>query len=142
MDLQQEGRGRSSCVFQHAKFCITCTLAVISAPGHKTIGHIINECTTSRCFPKGGVPDNIVCHYSASHWQTQETLLQFVQRLDKEFDVRWLLLLDCAPTHCARDLVAGIAEQSPKCSRAYVPRGTTSVCQPLDGFYFKSFKSK
>eukprot|EP00971_Amphidinium_carterae_P051179 1007776-Amphidinium_carterae.1 len=122
-------------------FCITCTLAVFSAPGHKMIGQVIYEGTTERCLPKGVVPENSVCHCSTSHWQMQQTLLEFVQRLDQEFDVRWVLLWDCAPAHCARDFVIAVAEQRPKCTLAYVPCGTTSVCQPLDRFYFESFQS-
>eukprot|EP00971_Amphidinium_carterae_P054840 1080595-Amphidinium_carterae.1 len=73
-----------------------------------------------------------------NHWQSCESLVRWLVHVDgilnKDIDpsTPWLVILDCAPVHCAIEFRQAIKAALPHLTLCYVAAGMTSVAQPLD----------
>ena len=125
-----------------------CTLSVgISTNGAMDMqAQLVFKGTTSRSEPQVEVPENMSITHSETHWATQESFLGFVQQCENALfrntgPDSWILIIDLAPIHCAREALEKLKEQHPLCNVLFCPPKSTSVTQPLDRSYFKGLKA-
>ena len=55
--------------------------------------------------------------------------------------IPWLLVLDCAPQHVAKEFRSIMRDTRPHIKLCYVQRNLTAYTQPLDRAYMPDFKS-
>ena len=100
---EQEGRLRLRAQF------VTVTLAANMRGGMWT--QIVYEGKTDRVRPHGPLFPRQLVTISPTHWITQEVLLDMIDAVDTDMNARagdaelipWLLVLDCAPQHVAKE---------------------------------------
>ena len=99
--------------------------------------------------PRGpAFPCQLVSH-SPTHWITQEALLDMIDAIDADMHARpgdvdlipWLLVLDCAPQHVAKEFRSTMRDTRPHIKLCYVQRDFTGYTQPLDRAYMRAFKN-
>ena len=78
-----------------------------------------------------------------NHWASQETLFSFLAHVQEELGAEqpWLCMLDCAPIHIAAEFRDNVSLLLPNCHLCFIDAGATSILQPLDIGYFRSFKN-
>ncbi len=123
---------------------MTVTLACGASSGllHQIIfaGKTVASLPVSPLFP------NQTVTHSATHWATEDSLVQMIDHVDRELNPNgerrdWLCVLDCAPGHIAAPWRARMAADRPWVKLCYIAAGFTASCQPLDLAYMKSFKA-
>ena len=97
-------------------------------------------------FHRGPVEHDVHLNFTESHWQSTESMISFVQFLEKVLNPTdeqrpWILLLDCASVHTASAFRQQLHSQLPWVKSIYIPGGSTAYNQPLDRSMMKSFKS-
>eukprot|EP00971_Amphidinium_carterae_P156429 3100675-Amphidinium_carterae.1 len=106
----------------HSKVAFTATLAISAkAGGPGPFTQLILQGETGQMSP---------CRSSA------EGLLPSQIGVDR----KWLAVLDCAPQHVAADFIGRVRLHLPNTKLAFIARGTTAWCQPLDTHYMRPYK--
>uniref|UniRef100_A0A7S4GKV6 DDE-1 domain-containing protein n=1 Tax=Eutreptiella gymnastica TaxID=73025 RepID=A0A7S4GKV6_9EUGL len=137
-----------------------CTLVVGMTASGKLAGRsqIIWAGETTGCHPKGDeykAFDKLLFHsHSASHWTTEDTLLEYVQDLFDNHVVptikqqggdvehqKWVLLYDCYSVHRSHDVLCELKTRFPTLIVLFVPASCMGELQPLDLAFFSIFKS-
>ena len=123
--------------------CLTITFAVPMCGISPPQAQIIFRGLTDRVLPRHPWPANIECVHTPSKWATTSSILQLVSSIEKMVpeSEEWLLLWDCAPQHTSEETRRELSAHHPRCHPCYVPRHTTSICQPLDRSYMRSVKA-
>ena len=93
-------------------------------------------------------PRQLVTH-SPTHWITQGALLDMNDAIDKDMNARagdaelilWLLVLDCAPQHVAKEFRSVMRDTRSQIKLCYVQRNFTVYTQPLDRAYIQELES-
>ena len=102
-----------------------------------------------RVQPRGPLfPRQLVSH-SPTHWIRQDALLDMIDAIDTDIHARagdadlipWLLVLDCAPQHVAKEFRSTMRDTRPHIKLCYVQRDFTECTQPLDRAHMRAFKS-
>ena len=135
-------RAESTHVFASRAF-VTVTLAA----NMRT--QIVCEGKTDRVHPHGPLFARQLVTHSPTHWITQEALLDMIDAIDTDMHARpgdaelipWLLVLDCAPQHVAKEFRNIMRETRPHIKLCFVQRNFTGNTQPLDRAYMRAFKS-
>ena len=134
-------------------------IPAISAEGKLVVkAQIIWAGQTDRCHPKGekidAMADLILHSHSASHWTTEDTILEYVavlyttyvipkmteQGLDPKIQ-KWVLLWDCYSVHRSEPVLEALKSKYANLVILFVPASCTAELQPLDlsfNFVFKS----
>ena len=127
--------------------CVTVTLAANMRGGMWT--QIVYEGKSDRLHPHGPLfPRQLVSH-SPTHWITLDALLDMIDAIDTDMNARpggaeqipWLLVLDCAPQHVAKEFRSIMRDTRPHIKLCYVQRNFTAYTQPLDRAYMRAFMS-
>ena len=90
--------------------------------------------TSPRSLPSAW-PDNMLCAYTETHWQTTESFLAFVTILDNKLQGQssapdpWVFLIDVGPVHIAYAFRSALPKHIHLC---YINPSSTSVAQPAD----------
>ena len=133
-------RAESAHIFASRAF-VTVTLAANMRGGMWT--QIVCEGKTDRVHLHGPLfPRQLVSH-SPTHWITQEALLDTIDAIDADMHPRagdaeqtpWLLVLDCAPQHVAKEFRSVMRDTRPHIKLCYVQRNFTAYTQLLDRAY-------
>ena len=142
----RDKRAESTQVFASGAL-VTVTLAANMRGGMWT--QTVCEVKTDRVRPHGRLfPRQLVSH-SPTHWVTQDALLDTIDAIDTDMHARpgdaelipWLLVLDCAPQHVAKEFRSIMRDTQPHIKLCYVQRNCTAYTQPLDRAYMRAFKS-
>ena len=132
-------RAASAHVFASRAF-VTVTLAANMRGGMWT--QIVYEGKTDRVHPHGPLFPRQLVSRSPTHWIT-------LDMIDTDMHARpscaeltpWLLLLDCAPQHVAKEFRSIMRDSRPHIKLCYVQRNFTGYTQPLDRAYMRAFKN-
>ena len=139
-------RAEPAHVFASRAF-VTVTLAANMRGGMWT--QIVYEGQSGRVHPHGpAFPRQLVSH-SPTHWITQEALFDMIDAIEADMHARpgdaeltpWLLVLDCAPQHVAKEFRSIMRDTRPHIKLCYVQRNFTRYTQPLDRAYMRAFKN-
>ena len=139
-------RAESTHVFASRAF-FTVTLAANMRGGMWT--QIVYEGKSDRVQPHRPLfPRQLVSH-SPAHWITQEALLDLIDAIDTDMNARpgdaelipWLLVLDCAPQHVAKEFRSIMRDTRSHIKLCCVQRNFTAYTQPLDRAYMRAFKN-
>eukprot|EP00971_Amphidinium_carterae_P304853 6058035-Amphidinium_carterae.1 len=115
------GRGWSSSAekvkhIMKDKDFITCTFALPMMPAKILTSSVFKGCT-KQYLPSTDLLDGLSVGLSDTHWQTTETLLDFIKAIDSRmnpgFQRAWLLLMDVATVHTSEGTRRGIKDEFP-----------------------------
>ena len=107
--------------------------------------HIVYEGKSDRVHLRGQLfPHQLVSH-SPTHWITQD----MIDAIDADMNARagdaelipWLLVLDCAPQHVAKEFPSIMRDTRSHIKQCYVQRNFTACTQQLDRACMRAFKN-
>jgi hypothetical protein len=138
-------RGQKSEQLLNEKNVITYTLAMCMVQKPMLAG-LVFKGKTSRSLPAGDPPAGIHMTVTENHWQSSQSLSEFIGFLDNHINEStperpWILLMDGASIHTSVETRQAIREKYSWVVTAFTPANTTYFTQPLDRAVMRSFKA-